>query len=173
MRALIDEVRQKQDSIGGVVECVACGVPAGIGGPRMDGIQGAIARIVFGIPAVKGLEFGTGFEVATLLGSQNNDPYELRDGEPMPSTNHAGGSLGGITTSAPVLWRMAVKPTPSIARPQQSVDLDALQPATLEVRGRHDPCVAPRAVPIAEAAMALALLDSWLAFPPCDLPFSL
>ncbi|MDO4538732.1 MAG: chorismate synthase [Coriobacteriales bacterium] len=168
MANYIDEIRREKDSVGGVVECVAVGMPAGVGGPRYDGVQGAIARIIFGIPAVRGLEFGAGFSVGALLGSQDNDPFEMRDGVPVPVTNNAGGTLGGITTGAPVLFRMAVKPTPSIAQPQQSVDLVDKSNAVLEVRGRHDPCVAPRAVPVAEAAMALALLDSWLAFPPSD-----
>ena len=168
MAAVIDEARRAQDSVGGIVECAATGLPAGIGGPRYDGIQSAVARIVFGIPAVKGLEFGAGFSVASMRGSQNNDPYEVRDGMPHPTSNNAGGSLGGISTGAPVLFSIAVKPTPSISRPQRSVDLTTMQEATLEVRGRHDPCVAARAVPIAEAAMALALLDSWLSFPPAE-----
>ena len=166
MKKAIEEARQAHDSLGGVVECVATGMPAGIGGPRYDGVQGAIARIVFGIPAIKGLEFGAGFLVAGMRGSANNDPFEVRDGTVRPVTNNAGGTLGGITTGAPVLFRMAVKPTPSIGASQQSVDLATMEAAALEVRGRHDPCVAARAVPIAEAAMALALLDSWLSFPP-------
>ncbi len=166
MAARIEEARKQGDSVGGMVECVATGLPAGIGGPRYDGIQGIIARIVFGIPAVKGLEFGAGFAVAGMRGSANNDPFEMRDGKPVPVTNNAGGTLGGISSGAPIVFRMAVKPTPSIASAQRSVDLTTGQNATLEVRGRHDPCVAPRAVPIAEAAMALALLDAWLSFPP-------
>lgn len=166
MKETIAQARAQGDSVGGVVECVACGVPAGVGGPRYDGVQGSIARVVFGIPAVKGLEFGAGFDVADLAGLQNNDPYEIRDGSVVPRTNNAGGTLGGISTGAPILFRIAVKPTPSIALPQQSVDLEEMQETTLEVRGRHDPCVAARAVPIAEAAMALAILDSWLSFPP-------
>ena len=166
MRQVIDLVRQDQDSVGGAIECVATGLPAGVGGPRYDGIQGSVARIVFGIPAVKGLEFGAGFAVAGMRGSQNNDSFELRDGKPCPRTNNAGGSLGGISSGAPILFRMAVKPTPSIGLAQDSVDLVSSEPATLHVRGRHDPCVAARAVPIAEAALALALLDSWLAYPP-------
>ena len=170
MADVIEEARSEGDSVGGIVECVATGLPAGIGGPRYDGIQGAIARIVFGIPAVKGLEFGAGFAVAGLRGSRNNDPYEMRDNTPSPASNNAGGSLGGISTGAPVIWRMAVKPTPSIASAQRSVDLVAGTETTLEVRGRHDPCVAPRAVPIAEAAMALALLDTWLSFPAAGSP---
>lgn len=168
MRRAIEEARQSRDSLGGVVECVASGMPAGIGGPRYDGVQGSIAQIVFGIPAVKGLEFGAGFLVANMHGSQNNDPFEVRNGVVRPTTNNAGGTLGGITTGAPVLFRMAVKPTPSIGIPQRSVDLGSMEAATLEVRGRHDPCVAARVVPIAEAAMALALLDAWLSFPPDD-----
>ena len=166
MAALIEQVRQDEDSVGGIVECAATGLPAGIGGPRYDGIQGTIARVVFGIPAVKGLEFGAGFSVAALRGSQNNDPYEMRDGTPIPASNSAGGSLGGISSGAPLLFRMAVKPTPSIARSQQSVDLMLGEGSILRIRGRHDPCVAPRAVPVAEAAMAIALLDSWLSWPP-------
>lgn len=168
MADLIARTREARDSVGGVVECVATGMPAGLGSPRHDGIQGTIARIVFGIPAVKGIEFGMGFAVATLTGSQNNDPFELCDGVPRPATNNAGGSLGGISTGAPVLFRMAVKPTPSIARPQQTVDLATMAPSTLEVHGRHDPCVAARAVPVAEAAMALALLDVTLSDSPND-----
>ena len=166
MRAAIDEARAEQDSVGGVIECVATGMPAGIGGPAYDGIESALARIAFGIPAVKGLEFGAGFGAARLRGSQNNDPFVTdAAGAPHPLTNNAGGNLGGITTGAPVVFRMAIKPTPSIGRAQQSVDVVNGGPATLSVRGRHDPCIAPRAVPVAEAALALALLDSWLAFP--------
>lgn len=163
---LIARVRADADSVGGVVECVATGLPMGLGGPRFDGIQSAIARIVFGIGAVKGLEFGEGFGVAHMRGSQNNDPYRMRNGRPTLTSNHAGGSLGGISTGAPVLFRMAVKPTPSIGLAQESIDLTTGEDTTLEIRGRHDPCVAARAVPVAEAAMALALLDSWLSFPP-------
>ena len=166
MASLIEQAREEGDSVGGAVECVATGLPTGVGGPRYDGIQGSIARIVFGIPAVKGLEFGAGFSVAGLRGSRANDPFRMRDGVPCPASNYAGGSLGGISTGAPVVFRMALKPTPSIALPQDSVDLEARTDATLRIRGRHDPCVAPRAVPVAEAAMALALLDSWLSFPP-------
>ena len=166
MATLIDEVRSAQDSVGGAIECVACGLPAGIGGPMFDGIESTLARLAFGIPAVKGVEFGAGMDVAAMRGSENNDPYGIVAGSPRPLTNNAGGNLGGITTGAPLLMRLAIKPTPSIARAQASVDLDAGTQATLAIRGRHDPCIAPRAVPVVEAVMALALLDSWLAFPP-------
>ena len=163
MLTAIDEARQEQDSVGGIIECVAVGLPAGIGSPLFDGIESTIARISFGVPAVKGIEFGAGFEAARLRGSENNDPYGIDEaGNVVPLKNDAGGNLGGITTGAPVVFRMAIKPTPSIAREQQSVDLVKGEEATLAVRGRHDPCIAPRAVPVAEAVMALALLDCWL-----------
>lgn len=166
MQGEIAAAHANGDSVGGIVECVACGLPAGIGGPMFDGVESTIARAVFGIPAVKGLEFGVGFSAAALYGSEDNDPYELRDGKVVVAKNDAGGNLGGITTGAPLLFRMAVKPTPSISMEQESVDLVTMAPAKLRVKGRHDPCIAPRAVPVAEAVMALAILDSWLTFPP-------
>ena len=166
MIAAIDAARAEHDSVGGAIECVAYGMPAGIGEPMFDGIESSIARIAFGIPAVKALSFGAGADVASRRGSENNDAYGIVDGTPAPLTNHAGGNLGGITTGAPVLFRMAIKPTPSISQAQASVDLATGEDATLELKGRHDPCIAPRAVPVAEAVMALALLDSWLSFPP-------
>lgn len=162
----IDAARRELDSVGGVVECVATGMPAGVGSPMFDGIENLVARAAFGVPAVKGVEFGRGFEAARLRGSEDNDPYRMVDGSVTPVTNNAGGALGGITTGAPVLFRMALKPTSSISRPQESVDLTSGSDATLEVHGRHDPCVATRAVPVAEAICALALLDALLSFPP-------
>lgn len=166
MLAAIDDARRELDSVGGVVECVATGMPAGVGSPMFDGIENLIARAAFGVPAVKGVEFGRGFEAALLRGSEDNDPYRMVDGTVTPVTNNAGGALGGITTGAPVLFRMALKPTSSISRPQESVDLTSGSDATLEVHGRHDPCVATRAVPVAEAICALSLLDALLSFPP-------
>ena len=162
MRACIMEAKNDLDSVGGVIECVAYGVPAGLGDPMFDGIENRIARIVFGIPAVKGVEFGVGFGAAELRGSENNDAYRVEDGRVCPQSNSAGGILGGITTGLPVVWRMALKPTPSIGRHQPSVDLDHMENADLVVRGRHDPCIVPRAVPVAEAACALALFDALL-----------
>jgi chorismate synthase len=164
----VDRAREDGDSVGGAIECVCTGLPAGIGGPRYDGVQAAIARICFSLPAVRALEFGAGFDVASMRGSEANDPFVVRDGRVVPLTNNAGGTLGGISTGAPVAFRLAVKPTPSIACAQRSVDLATLEECELSVRGRHDPCVATRAVPIVEAACALAVLDSWLAFPPDD-----
>lgn len=165
MIAAIAAAHDQDDSVGGIVECVATGMPCGVGSPMFDGIENLIARAAFGIPAVKGIEFGRGFEVARLRGSENNDPYGLRDGAVFPSTNNAGGALGGLSTGAPVLFRLAIKPTPSIALPQQSVNLGDMNPQELAIRGRHDPCIAPRAVPVAEAVCALALLDALLSFP--------
>lgn len=160
MRGAILSARDDLDSIGGVIECAAYGMPTGIGDPMFDGLENQIARIAFGIPAVKGVEFGSGFSAARLMGSSNNDPYRMADGRVRPQTNNAGGILGGISTGMPIIWRMAVKPTPSIGRKQQSVDLDTGEDADLVVHGRHDPCIVPRAVPVAEAACAFALLDA-------------
>ena len=156
--------RDELDSIGGIVECGIYGLPAGIGDPMFDGIENRIAQIAFGIPAVKGVEFGMGFAVAAMRGSENNDPYRIdaETGEIEVESNNAGGILGGISTGAPVMWRMAVKPTPSIGREQQTVDMDAMENAELSVHGRHDPCIVPRAVPVAEAAAALAIWDALL-----------
>ena len=167
MRAAIDAARAEGDSVGGVIECVAVGMPAGVGSPMFDGIESAIARIAFGVPAVKGIEFGAGFDASRLRGGQNNDPFGIDEkGQAAPLKNDAGGNLGGITTGAPVLFRIAVKSTPSISLEQDSVDIAQGTAAKLSIKGRHDPCIAPRAVPVAEAVMALALLDSWLSFPP-------
>lgn len=162
MREAILSARSELDSIGGVVECAAYGMPAGVGDPMFDGIENRIARIAFGIPAVKGVDFGAGFGAAYLTGSENNDAYRMVGGAVRTETNRAGGILGGITTGAPVVWQMAVKPTPSIGRVQSSVDMDEGADTELTVRGRHDPCIVPRAVPVAEAACALALLDALL-----------
>lgn len=169
MRAQIEAARAESDSVGGAVECVCCGLPAGLGEPLFDGIESTLARLAFGIPAVKAVEFGAGHAVAGMHASQNNDPYGMRDGIAVPLKNDAGGNLGGITTGAPLLMRLSFKPTPSIAQQQQSVDLDEARDTALCIHGRHDPCIAPRAVPVVEAAMALAVLDSWLAFPPASL----
>ena len=135
-------------------------MPAGVGDPMFDGLENRSARIAYGIPAVKGVEFGAGFGAAALLGSQNNDPYRIEDERVVCEKNDAGGILGGISTGMPIVWRAAVKPTPSIGKRQDSVDLGSTSDADLVVHGRHDPCIVPRAVPVVEAACALALLDA-------------
>ncbi len=159
MIAEIAAAREAQDSVGGIVECAAIGMPVGIGEPMFDGIENAIARILFGIPAVKGVEFGAGFAVADMRGSQSNDEMRMAGGEVRFETNNAGGANGGISTSAPIVVRCAFKPTPSIGLPQKSIDMVEGKDATLSVRGRHDPCVVVRAVPVVEAAVAIALYD--------------
>lgn len=162
MHEAILQARSELDSLGAVIECVAYNVPAGLGDPMFDGMESRIARIAFGIPGVKGVEFGEGFGATLMRGSMHNDPFCMQGGHPHMATNHAGGILGGITCGTPLIWRMAVKPTPSIGKPQRSVDLDAHRDTELTVRGRHDPCIAPRAVPVAEAACACAILDAML-----------
>lgn len=162
MREAIEKARLAQDSVGGVVECGVIGMPAGIGSPMFDGLENGLASLIFGIPAVKGLEFGDGFAAADLLGSQNNDPFCIRDGKVSAETNHAGGILGGISNGLPILLRVAFKPTPSISQTQQTVDFKAMTQGSVNIRGRHDPCIVARAVPVVEAAAALALADAFL-----------
>ena len=159
MQAQIAQAKAEQDSVGGVIECVIEGLPAGIGDPMFGGLENRIARTVFAIPAVKGVEFGAGFAAAKLRGSQNNDDYVMTDGQIRTATNNAGGILGGITTGMPLIFRAALKPTPSISRPQQSVSLSSGEMQELVVKGRHDPCIVPRAVPVIEAAAAIAIFD--------------
>ena len=165
MRKAILEAREQRDSVGGVVECIAAGLPAGVGDPMFGGMESRLAAALFGIPAVKGVEFGAGFGAARMRGSEHNDPYQLQDGRITTMTNHAGGILGGITNGMPLVFRCAFKPTPSIAREQDSVSLSRLEPEKLSVEGRHDPCIVPRAVPVVEAAAALVLLDVLLDSP--------
>lgn len=161
MTARMQQAKDAGDSVGGMIECVCDGVPAGLGDPMFDGMENRIARLVFGIPAVKGIEFGAGFSVASLRGSENNDPYYFDEtGTVRTRTNHAGGILGGITNGAPLVFRAAFKPTPSIGIEQDSVDLSTGENTKLTVRGRHDPCIVVRAVPVVEAAAACAILDA-------------
>ncbi len=159
MRQAIDQARKSGDSVGGVIECAVVGLPPGIGEPMFGGVESRIAQIVYGIPAVKGVEFGAGFGASDLRGSQCNDPFTLEDGIVKTTTNHSGGILGGITNGMALLFRAAVKPTPSISAPQQSVSLSAQEITSLSVKGRHDPCIVPRAVPVVEAAAAIAIMD--------------
>ena len=162
MRACIAQARAEGDSVGGLIDCSVLGLPAGLGDPMFDGMENRIASAVFAIPAVKGLEFGAGFGAAALRGSENNDPFVVEDGVIRTRTNHAGGILGGISNGMPLRFRVAVKPTPSIAREQDTVDLRRGEPAKIRVGGRHDPCIVPRAVPCVEAAAAVAVYDALL-----------
>ena len=162
MKVAVEEAKRQGDSLGGIVECAVLGLPPGLGDPIFDGMENRIARLVFGIPAVKGLEFGAGFAAAGMRGSEQNDPFYMENGRVKTRTNHHGGVLGGITTGMPLVFRAAVKPTPSISKPQESVNLCTGEAALLEVRGRHDPCIVPRAVPCIEAAAAIAVLDALL-----------
>ena len=165
MTDAIMAARAQKDSVGGVIECVACGLPAGVGSPMFDGLENTIAYAVFGIPSVKGIEFGAGFSAAAMRGSQNNDPYEVRDGACVPVTNNAGGILGGISTGAPLHFRCALKPISSIGIEQDSVDLERMAPAKLTVRGRHDATALTRAVPVVEAVAACTIADALLSWP--------
>ena len=158
----IAKARASGDSVGGVIECAVTGLPAGLGDPMFGGMESRIAQIVYGVPAVKGVEFGLGFVSAFRKGSQNNDAFLIRNGNVETITNNAGGILGGITTGMPLIFRVAMKPTPSISLPQQSISLRAMENTILEVKGRHDPCIVPRAVPVIEAAAAIAIFDAYL-----------
>ena len=159
MLAEIEDARKEEDSIGGVIECAAVGIPAGYGSPMFDGVENKLSQIVFGIPAVKGLSFGSGFEGSRLRGSQNNDPFVMEESTVRTKTNNHGGSLGGITSGMPLLFQAAIKPTPSIGLAQDSVSLSRKENTKLVIHGRHDPCIVPRAVPVVEAAAAIAICD--------------
>ncbi len=159
MKKEIAAAAEKKDSVGGIVECCAVGLPAGIGEPMFDGLENRLASAIFGIPAVKGVEFGSGFAAAKMRGSENNDPYYFEDGKVKTLTNNHGGIIGGISTGMPLILRAAFKPTPSIGIEQNSVDLAEKVNSTITITGRHDPCIVPRAVPVVEAVTAIVLLD--------------
>ncbi len=159
MMALIARIREEKDSLGGVIEGIALNVPAGLGEPVFDNLDGEMAKALFAIPAVKGVEFGAGFAVAEKRGSENNDPFTIRDGKVVTATNNAGGILGGISNGMPLVVRVAIKPAASIAREQPTVDMKRMETARITVTGRHDACIVPRAVVVVEAMMAVTLCD--------------
>lgn len=166
MKEDIQKARMGCESLGGIIECVSVNVPAGIGSPIFDGLENSIAQLVFGIPAVKGLEFGAGFKTAKMVGSQNNDDFYVDDhGYVLTKTNNHGGILGGISSGMPITMNVAIKPTPSIAQPQETVDYHDMKNEVLSIKGRHDPCIVPRAVPCVEAAVNIALLAHMLDYP--------
>lgn len=159
MRAEIEAYRLQQDSVGGEIECAVIGLPVGVGGNMFDTVEGTLAPILFGVPAVKGVQFGIGFDFAKSNASAVNDEYEIKDGRVALISNNNGGVLGGMTTGAPLVVSVAIKPTPSISREQRSVNLQTMDNVSLVINGRHDPCIVPRAVPVIEAAVALGILD--------------
>jgi chorismate synthase len=159
MRDEIERYRLDQNSVGGAIECAAVGLPVGLGGNMFDTVEGRLAQILDGIPAGKGVQFGLGFGCAAAHGKAVNDGYEMRDGAVALKSNNNGGVLGGMTSGAPLIVCVAMKPTPSIAAPQDSVNLETMENTVLEIKGRHDPCILPRAVPVVESAVALGILD--------------
>ena len=159
MQKKIEEARAQGDSLGGIIQCFIDGIPAGLGEPMFGGVESRIAQIVYGIPAVKSLEFGSGYFSTCLPGSSNNDKFFMAGHMVKTTTNHSGGILGGITSGMPVVFTVGIKPTPSIAKPQQTVNLKTGEITTIEIKGRHDPCIVPRAVPVVEAAAAIAIYD--------------
>ena len=164
MRQIIAQARSDGDSVGGIIECAVTGLPAGLGEPMFGGMESRIAQIIYSIPAVKAVQFGIGSSVANIPGSENNDEYYLDGDTVKTKTNKCGGILGGITNGMPLIFNAAIKPTPSISKPQQTVNLETGEITTIAIKGRHDPCIVPRAVPVVEAAAAIAIFDAWLEF---------
>ena len=159
MEKAIVDARKEGDSLGGIVECIALNVPVGVGEPLFDSLDADLAKALFNVPAVKGVEFGLGFRVAELKGSESNDPYIMQNGKVATATDNAGGILGGISTGMPIMMQVAIKPTPSIGKEQKTVNLSTMEDARISIKGRHDPCVVPKAVPAVESAVAITLAD--------------
>lgn len=153
------KAKNEGDSIGGIIECISLNLPVGVGEPIFDSLDADIAKMLFDIPAVKGVEFGLGFKTSELRGSENNDSYYSKNGEIGTITNNSGGILGGLTSGMPLVIRLAIKPTPSISKKQKTVDLSTLDETSISIKGRHDSCIVPKAVPVVEAAVAFVLVD--------------
>jgi chorismate synthase len=162
MRQAIMRVRREGDSLGGVVECIAEGVPPGVGEPFFDSLDADLAKVAFNIPAVKGFEVGSGFKSSGVKGSENNDSYIVQNGTIETLTNNAGGVLGGLSNGMPIIMRVAFKPTSSIPKEQRTVNIKEMQDTVVKATGRHDPCIVPKAVPVVEAAVAIVLADHCL-----------
>ena len=160
MQKAILDAKAEQDSVGGVIETAVINLPAGIGDPFFDSLESTLAHLLFSVPGIKGLEFGAGFDIASMRGSEANDEYYVEDGRVRTYSNNNGGILGGITNGMPLVFRVAVKPTPSIGRPQRTINTENMENEAIEIAGRHDPCIVTRAVAVVEAVTAMALLDN-------------
>lgn len=159
MQELIRLAKKELDSVGGIIEAAIINMPAGVGSPFFDSVESVLSQLLFSIPAVKGVEFGTGFEISSMKGSQANDPFYIKDGFIKTSSNNNGGILGGIANGMPIIFRAALKPTPSIGKQQSTVNMETGENVQISISGRHDPCIVPRAVPVVEAAAAMAVLE--------------
>lgn len=160
MQAEILQAREELDSIGGAIQCAILGLPVGVGSPDLGcNVEGVLAQHLFAVPAVKGLSFGAGFDFAAMRGSQANDPFYMENGQVKTRTNHSGGVNGGISNGMPILFQVAIRPTPSIGREQDTINFSTMEDAKLTIQGRHDPCIVHRAVPVIEAAAALAICE--------------
>ncbi len=159
MKEAIVRAKEQSDSLGGIVETAVLGIGPGIGEPFFDSVESTVAHLIFSIPGVKGIEFGTGFDISRMCGSQANDGFYMEGGKVMAYSNNNGGVLGGITNGMPVIFRTAFKPTPSIGKPQRSIDIEKKENTEIKIQGRHDPCIVPRAVPVVEAVTAIAFLE--------------
>lgn len=159
MKKAILDARKKGDSLGGIIESITTNLPVGLGDPIFSSLESDLAKALFSIPAVKGVEFGSGFSGSELVGSKNNDLYSIKNGKIITKTNNAGGILGGLSNGMPIVLRVAFKPASSISKPQSTIDIKTKKPTILKIEGRHDPCVVPRAPPIVDAFVSLTLAD--------------
>ncbi|MFX1239069.1 MAG: chorismate synthase, partial [Promethearchaeota archaeon] len=159
MENLIKEAKEQNDSIGGIIKCIVLNLPEGVGGPMFNSIESNLAKAIFSIPAVKGIEFGAGFKAATMKGSDHNDPWIIKEEKIKTSKNDSGGIIGGISIGTPIEFNVAFKPTPTIGKIQKTINLNTMKHVEVKFEGRHDPCIVPRAVVVVEAMTAIVLLD--------------